>query len=283
LQKYTDITTLNLDNFKHIIAGAFFQMKADYLQRLGEIKQLITGNILFIDVVPADIHQQLILCDKEREMLLSQLGAANYICISDKYWPEMLRSIRANQNCKKGIYEGPHMVSGLTEEGIDHSQTKSFLVKFFQNITRFDWHKELGYYYPLLGKVVYGNQIGRTLGFPTLNIEPIDARKLIPPMGVYTGLVKYRSKWMKCMINIGIRPTLDMRKVTIEAHVFDFSEEIYGDMAVLHFTDRLRDEMRFDNLDMLKSQLKADKKKAIRLLKDIDSAALSNNDFILTT
>lgn len=282
MQKHTNITTLDLDNFKHIIAGAFFQMKADCLQRLREIKQLITGNILFIDVVPSNIHEQLILCDTEREMLLRQVGAGNYISISDKEWPGVLRMIRSNQNCTKGIYEGPHMVSGLTDEGINHSHIKSFLAKYFQNSNRFTWHKELGYYYPLLGKVVYGNQIGRTLGFPTLNIEPLDARKLIPPMGVYTGLVKYRSKWMKCMINIGIRPTLDMSKVTIEAHVFDFSEDIYGDIAVLHFTDRIRDEMRFANLDLLKSQLKTDKKKALRLLKDMDSAVLGTNDLILT-
>lgn len=282
MQKYTHISTLNLDNFKHIIAGAFFQMKADCLQRLQEIKQLISGNILYIDVVPSGIHEQLILCDSEREKLLRQLGAGSYLKISDREWPGILQSLRSDPNCKKGIYNNPHMVSGLSETGIDHSQVKTFLANYFQNTSVFDWHKELGYYYPLLGKVVYGNQIGRTLGFPTLNIEPLDVRKLIPPMGVYSGLVKYRSKWMKCMINIGIRPTLDMSKVTIEAHVFDFSEEIYGDIAVLHFTDRIRDEMRFSNLDLLKNQLKIDKKKALTLLNNMEAFTMSNTDFLFT-
>lgn len=257
-------------------------MKADCLQRLQEIKQYISGNILYIDVVPTGIQEQLILCNSEREMLLRQLGAENYLCISDKQWSELLRLIRSNQTCKRGIYEGPYMFSGLTDEKIDFFNTKSFLTIFFQNKRKLNWHVDLGYYFPLMGKVVYGNQIGRTLGFPTINIEPLDIRKLIPPMGVYTGLVKHRSSWLKCMINIGIRPTLDTSKVTIEAHVFDFSEEIYGDIAILHFINRIRDEMRFANLDMLKTQLKADQKKALKLLKDVDSGAMGNNNFILS-
>lgn len=282
MQKYTNISSPELDRFKHIIAGSFFQMKADCLQRLQEIKQYISGNILYIDVVPTGIQEQLILCNSEREMLLRQLGAENYLCISDKQWSELLRLIRSNQTCKRGIYEGPYMFSGLTDEKIDFFNTKSFLTIFFQNKRKLNWHVDLGYYFPLMGKVVYGNQIGRTLGFPTINIEPLDIRKLIPPMGVYTGLVKHRSSWLKCMINIGIRPTLDTSKVTIEAHVFDFSEEIYGDIAILHFINRIRDEMRFANLDMLKTQLKADQKKALKLLKDVDSGAMGNNNFILS-
>jgi hypothetical protein len=255
--------------FKHIVAGAFFQLQKSCILRIREINMLVGGDVLFIDVNPSNAHQQLLLSAYEREQALKQLSVTHLLSISEQNWPTVLNSIRKIQNCENSIYKGPFFLSGLSEKGADYSLTSDFLIRSFQNNQNFNWQNDLGYYFPLFGTVVHGNKIGRTLGYPTLNIQPLESRKLIPPMGVYTGMAKIHSRWYKTMINIGIRPTLDVSKVTIEAHIFDFSEDVYGETVAIHFTGRIRDEMRFDSLDALKRQLMVDQEEAFSLLNQI--------------
>ncbi len=280
INRYTDIQETDIHSFRHIIAGAFFQMQSYCIERLKEINQLIAGDILYIDVYPA-ADRQLILCEEERINLLSQLGANHILSVAEIRWKDVQTQIKDAQNCKNGIYKGPFLVSGLTENGIDYSRLQQFLSRVFEKSNSFEWHKELGFFYPLKGTVVYGNKIGRTLGYPTINVKPTDNQKLIPPMGVYTGYAKHKYDWFRCMINIGIRPTLDLTKVTIEAHIFDFSEEIYGDDVTLHFTGWIREEMRFPSLESLKIQLNADKKSALNLLDNTGFSPAPNMEYML--
>lgn len=266
MHKYNSVDDLNLGMFKHIVAGAFFQLQKSCILRIHEINTLVSGDILFVDVSPDNVHQQLLLSANEREQVMKQLGASHLLFVSEHKLQGFLENIRMIQNCENSIYKGPYFISGLTEKGVDYSLTSNFLIRSFQNNQNFNWHADLGYYFPLTGTVVHGNKVGRTLGYPTLNIQPNESRKLIPPMGVYTGLAKIHSRWYKTMINIGIRPTIDLSKVTIEAHIFDFSEEIYGETVAVHFTGRIRDEMRFESLDVLKEQLKVDQEMTFSLL-----------------
>jgi riboflavin kinase / FMN adenylyltransferase len=115
--------------------------------------------------------------------------------------------------------------------------------------------------YCLEGTVVEGNKIGRTLGYPTANLQLDDPDITVPGQGVYTALVRLGDSWHESMVNIGIRPTLDLYNVTIEAHLFDFREDIYGERIAIHFLERIRDEMRFSSLSALKKQLDADRGK----------------------
>ncbi len=117
----------------------------------------------------------------------------------------------------------------------------------------------LGYSFPVSGFVVEGNKIGRTLGYPTANLGIDGPNKAVPGQGVYTGLVNVSGKWYTSMINIGIRPTLDMENVTIEAHLFHFEGDIYGHKISIGFLQRIRDEMRFNSLSELKQQLHRDR------------------------
>jgi hypothetical protein len=280
LQKYSSIEESNPGSFKHIVAGAFFQIQRSCINRIEEINTLINGDILFIDVFPANVNHQLILSEIEREKLMQQLKVSNYLLVSESQWPAVLKNIRRNQNCENSIYKGPYFLSGLTETGIDYSITTSFLTNSFMDDRVYNWHDFLGFYFPLKGTVIYGNKIGRTLGFPTINIQPNDVRKLIPSMGAYAGLAKIDNNWHQIMINIGIRPTLDMSKVTIEAHIFDYDQDIYGKSVSIHFLGRIRDEMRFSSLDILKSQLKADKQKALAMLKNMGLNPSDHDEFI---
>ncbi len=124
----------------------------------------------------------------------------------------------------------------------------------------------LGYAFPLEGKVVEGNKIGRTLGYPTANLRLSDPQKILPGQGVYTAVVNVSGSWYNSMVNIGIRPTLDLENVTVEAHIFDFERDIYGETISISFLSRIRDEMRFNSLSQLKTQLNHDRQSAIRML-----------------
>lgn len=127
-------------------------------------------------------------------------------------------------------------------------------------------NKLLGYEYSITGKVVGGNKIGRKLGFPTANIEVSDELKLISAVGVYACRIRWNGKLYKGMGNIGFRPTIDAGSLTIEVHIFDFDEIIYGETITIYFVDRIRDEHRFENLAALRQQLQEDRAKTLVIL-----------------
>lgn len=119
----------------------------------------------------------------------------------------------------------------------------------------------LGYPYTLRGTVVHGNARGRTIGFPTANLEISHPLKLIPASGVYIVQVELDGKSYHAMMNIGYRPTLYSEKaLTVEVHLLGFTGDLYGrDLRVSCFK-RLRDEKKFDDIASLKNQLIRDKK-----------------------
>jgi riboflavin kinase/FMN adenylyltransferase len=119
----------------------------------------------------------------------------------------------------------------------------------------------LGYAYFFDGFVVRGNQIGRTIGFPTANLHIIDEEKLIPSNGVYAVRVKgacFNNKILDGMMNIGVRPTVDGHKKVIEVNIFDFNEDIYEQTITVMVYDYIRGEVKFNGLDALKAQLNQD-------------------------
>ena len=117
----------------------------------------------------------------------------------------------------------------------------------------------LGYDYELKGVVVAGNRLGRTIGFPTANMRLYEPLKLIPGNGVYAVDVQVLGKEYRGMTNIGMRPTVGGTFTTIETHILDFDEDIYGLPLRISFRRRIRDEVRFSSLDALRSQLEKDR------------------------
>ena len=112
--------------------------------------------------------------------------------------------------------------------------------------------------YFIQGQVVYGKQVGRTIQFPTANIR-YSTDKLLPKVGVYAGRIQIRLKTYYAMINVGNNPTLYADyPVTVEAHILDFDEEIYGENVLLEFDAFLREEHKFSSLNALKEQLSRD-------------------------
>lgn len=279
---YNNFQEVHKDNFNYLVAGTFFQLKKQCLDLLKEIKSFVNGNILYMDITPADEATQILLCPNERRNMLKQCGVKHYVSVEIKDWPGVLAQLRSSQKCESGFYQGPFYMCGFDGKSIGSNAIKDFLAHAFSNTSVFEWQKKLGYHYPLSGKVVYGNQVGRKIGFPTANLQTCQPGKLIPPLGVYAGWVNHRNTWYKTMINIGIRPTLDMGKVTIESHIFNFSKDIYDHPITLHFYQRIRDEMRFSSLDQLKSQLQKDQKVALHMLQNARVQLKDNVSFLFS-
>ena len=120
----------------------------------------------------------------------------------------------------------------------------------------------LGYDFYITGKVVKGKGLGRKIGFPTANLEIAEDYKLIPKNGVYVIKTSIENKLVYGMMNIGMNPTVNGTKKTIEAHFFNFNNDIYNQTLKIEFVARLRDEQKFESVELLKKQLKLDEKNA---------------------
>jgi riboflavin kinase/FMN adenylyltransferase len=116
----------------------------------------------------------------------------------------------------------------------------------------------LGYDYQLAGEVVEGKKLGRTINFPTANLDVFEKMKLIPMNGVYKTSIQVQDVWYRSITNIGIRPTVSGVGQTIETHIFDFEKSIYGEKVVLRFEKFIRPEQKFESLDALKAQIQRD-------------------------
>lgn len=141
----------------------------------------------------------------------------------------------------------------------------------------------LGRPYTWTGRVVHGHAVGRQLGFPTANLEAVNPEKQLPASGAYAiegaypqplpvgGEIRVKSEKWVGMMNIGRRPTLDNgTDMSIEAHLFDFEGDLYGQTLTLSFIARLRAERRFDSEEELAEQLQRDKEAALRYLRLTD-------------
>ncbi|MCK7589282.1 bifunctional riboflavin kinase/FAD synthetase [Subsaxibacter sp. CAU 1640] len=126
----------------------------------------------------------------------------------------------------------------------------------------------LGYNYFINGIVVKGKGLGKKIGFPTANIEVIEDYKLIPKDGVYAIKSNLNDEPLLGMMNIGNNPTVGGSNKTIEVNFFDFDEDIYGKSLKIEFISRLRDEQKFESVELLQDQLKKDKLETINSLRN---------------
>ena len=120
-------------------------------------------------------------------------------------------------------------------------------------------NKMLGYHYSISGKVIDGKKLGRTIGYPTANLE-INELKLLPKKGAYIVEVFVKNKFYKGMLSIGTNPTVNGEKLTVEVYILDFNEDIYGENITINFRDFLHEEIKFESLEKLIERLDEDKK-----------------------
>ena len=126
----------------------------------------------------------------------------------------------------------------------------------------------LGYDFSLKGEVVNGNAIGRTIGFPTANLNINQDYKLIPKNGVYLIRTVLEGKKVYGMMNIGVKPTLKSKDTSIEVNLFEWGGDLYGKVIEVFILHYIREEKKFDSLIKLGNQIKLDKKTCIKLIKE---------------
>ncbi len=245
---------------------------------------------------PDDDSLKLLSTFKEKERLIEKIGI-DYIVklsftseFSNQSAEEFLKNILIDQIGTKKLFIGYDHHFGNNREGnisflkersseydfevveiprqdIDHIGVSSTKIRNALNDGQINLaNKLLGRKYSIEGTVVHGLKKGRHLGFPTANIEIKEKFKLLPKDGVYAVIVKISANTFKGMLNIGFRPTIDGSQRSIEVHLFNFDQDLYGQFLVIEFVEFIRDEQKFEDLDHLKSQLEEDKKSALKFL-----------------
>ena len=126
----------------------------------------------------------------------------------------------------------------------------------------------LGYHFNIEGLVIKGNAIGRTIGFPTANLDVSEDYKLIPRRGVYLIFSEIENKKVYGMMNIGIKPTLKNEKESIEVNLFNWNKDLYKKLIKVHILDFIREEKKFTSLIKLEEQIKLDKKTCLKLINE---------------
>ena len=128
----------------------------------------------------------------------------------------------------------------------------------------------LGYPYMVSGTVVSGKQLGRTIGYPTANIQVAEDYKLIPAIGVYVVGVTVKGKDFYGMLSVGTNPTVGGTEKTVEVYIFDFNDTIYDEEITVRFLTKIRDEEHFGSIDLLIEALKNDEVFSRNFLSNID-------------
>lgn len=166
-------------------------------------------------------------------------------------------------------------VTVIEQVSDDHNKISSTLIK---SLIRHGDVAQARFYltrpHQIRGSVIQGNQRGRTIGFPTANIDVLDD-VVIPAKGVYIATATIHNQWYQAMVNIGHNPTFNAKHdVSVEAYLLDFNEIIYGQTLTIDFLERVRDEKKFNTIQELVVQINQDKQKTITYFDNLKNRKL---------
>ncbi|WP_375545214.1 bifunctional riboflavin kinase/FAD synthetase [Niallia taxi] len=160
---------------------------------------------------------------------------------------------------------GQFGITIINKETFEGEKVSSTLIRSHINTGAMDKVPMLlGRYYSIHGRVIHGDKRGRTIGFPTANVEAA-GEEIIPPQGVYAVKVLVDGKWYEGVCNVGTKPTFHPEKTvqSIEAHIFDFNQEIYDKTITIEWHIRIRSEKKFNGIQELVEQIAKDKQTAV--------------------
>jgi len=206
-------------------------------------------------------------CDFIKDILVDKIGTKHLIIGYNHHFGRRGEGdFNTIKQCSESNAFRVEQVQGFhTEEGaISSSSIREALL----NGRLDEANRWLGYSYSVGGTIIEGRKIGRSIGFPTANINPDNQYKLIPGNGVYAVEVHLDDKVYMGMLSIGSNPTVnaDIRIRSIEVHILNYDTDIYGRKISVTFRKRLRDEKKFDNIELLTQQMELDKQDTLRVL-----------------
>lgn len=214
-----------------------------------------------IDVlVEYPTSDELIHMDREaflKNILIDEMGMKAIVCGKDfKFGFNRLGNIEFIKKMSGTYGYVPVILEKLKDNNSDISSTR--IRKLIEDGNILEVNRLLGYSYSIIGQVVHGNEIGRTINFPTANIIP-DNDKLLPPNGVYFTKVKIGDITYKGITNIGKKPTVTRSElIGVETNVLDYSGDLYDQILNIEFLHYHRKEMKFDSIEDLKNQITYD-------------------------
>ncbi|MDL2227343.1 bifunctional riboflavin kinase/FAD synthetase [Bacteroidales bacterium OttesenSCG-928-K03] len=307
MRYYSDITEFPKIDNAIVAVGNFDGVHLGHkavIEKMKQIKEKNGGNIVIVTFHP---HPRSVLSDKNVKFIHSQSRKAHLLAklgvdyLMDINFTKEFSKLSAYQFIENYLVKyinAKNIVVGYDcHFGPDHNKTMEALnelkKKYHYEITNIppvycdgkivsstqirnalergdikEANLMLGYEYSVYGRVVYGQQIGRTIGFPTANVFIENDLKLIAANGVYACKIKINNENFFGMCNIGYRPTVHGKDLTIEANIFNFDRDIYDEYIGVYFVDRIRDEIAFKDLAMLKEQLNKDVLTAKEILGD---------------
>jgi len=190
--------------------------------------------------------------------LACDLGKIHSLCVGKDFVFGRQRSGDVALLGKLGTEIG-FTVHGLAAVSLDGRTVSSTRIREAIRVGELDAASQmLGRPYAISGRVVKGDQVGRQLGFPTANLEV--AGLILPPNGVYAGLTRVKKKSYRVALNIGLRPTVAaaVRQLRVEAHLLDFSGNLYGEELTVEIGGKLREEKKFASAAELERQINRD-------------------------
>lgn len=237
-----------------------------------KVNQLSQFGIDIVIAIPFDAYiAGLSAHDFASKILIDQLHVKHIVFGYDNHFGHNREGSKAFMDA-----EFPHIFTHRVSESIinDEVVSSSLIKNKIQGGAMQQAFTLLGYYYQLKGCVIKGDQLGRTIGFPTANLRLDIADKLVPAHGVYLTKSTISGKNYFGMTNIGVRPTVTQsQELRIETNLFNFDMDIYGEEICVEFIERLRDEQKFDSFPALVAQLHQDRINANNLLAQIHVAS----------
>ncbi len=269
ISKQENIPSIVLTFSNH--PSSFFNAEANYsaLMTLDEKKKMMAS--LGIDILIAIPFDHYIACLSAhafaKQILVDLLHVQNIVFGYDNHFGQ-------NREGSKEFIEIQFpsiQTHRVPETVIFDTVVSSSLIKQQLQIGNVEHVTTLLHYpYQLSGEVIKGDQLGRTIGFPTANLKVDHVDKLIPAHGVYFTRIHLQGKIYYGMTNIGVRPTVtNSQELRIETHLLNFDADIYGEILTVEFMNRLRDERKFDSFPELINQLNIDRKDSLNLLAQI--------------
>ncbi|MBZ9608274.1 bifunctional riboflavin kinase/FAD synthetase [Clostridium estertheticum] len=226
--------------------------KINLLENTGiDIVNLVNFNKDFMKITPEEFIKNMVKFYNAKGIVVGFNYRFGYKNLGDV---EMLKTYSTILGYKLYICEAV----SINHEIVSSSKIRHLIAE--GNITKAD--ELLGRPHTISGKVIKGKQFGRTIGFPTVNLN-YNKEYIIPKGGVYYTLAEYDNNFYRAITNIGYNPTVEGGKLSVETHILNFDKKIYNEIVKIYFINRIRDEVKFNSIDELKKQLLKDKEYAI--------------------
>ena len=235
-----------------------FDMSRDSLMTKEERKQHLDGVVDYLIDCPFTTELREMEAEEFIQKILIECLHASYIVVgTDFMFGHKKRGTAEMLKQYAGVY-GYH-VDVIEKEKHDGKIISSTYIRELMQEGNIRLANELfGYAYQMTGYVEHGRQLGRTLGFPTMNVVP-EEKKIMPHFGVYACNIKIGEDWYHGIGNVGVKPTVEKNsKLLVEVFVFDFTGDTYGQSITVEFCEFVRPEMKFESIEELKKRVDAD-------------------------